>query len=136
MPRSHPGDEEESCGKGSEDGTEGREGIDLSNDIACLGQVAKSQLDHHGRDHPENTSRGEEDDRGYKEDPDHQTGFKMNPSDQIGQGRDRKRSYTGEKEKPAESGGSRIPIRKQSSQIGSDADACQDDTDNGSPGEE
>ena len=86
----HPGDEEEAGGKGSEDGAEGGEGIDLSDDIACLFQIVEGQFDDDGRDHPEKTGGDEKDDGGDEKDPNHQAGLELGCSDQVGQRRNGK----------------------------------------------
>jgi len=49
-PRAHPGDEEETGGKGTDNRAQGRNRVDLSDDIPCFIEVMKGELHDHGRD--------------------------------------------------------------------------------------
>ncbi len=77
---SHPGDEKESSGKCPENGAEGREGVDLSDNIARLLKVVEGQLDDDRRDHSEKTGGDKKDDGGDQQNSCHQTRLKLSPA--------------------------------------------------------
>jgi len=130
----HPRDKIESCGKGTENGAEGRESIDFSNDISCLLKIVEGQFDHDRRDHSKEAGWEEEDDGSDEQDPCHESGVKLCPPHQIREGRNSKCPQAGKEEEPAERRGPRIPIRNPASEIGSNADARKNHPDDACPG--